>query len=1021
MRADGDEAREEEKKEDGASLSPLPMSFAASNSRLRRKRRRLVEEEDEGGDEDSLAGGRAHDEDEGAAEERETKETPRSKLARQNVSHVHGAPESEERLYTSSQLDRIAEKMRPLKYPMMYWLKGQRAFTVKVFKFEKIFVPSSPPSPHSAARADVSPRPREDVEAEHEKQPVLKKGEPDASLLTHCSFRKPAEVSSPPYVALRNKRYIGCRRFALGRNTLKCFYEAYEAACACAAELGYPLATSLVRLAPGGAALGKGGKLGCLGGESLYEVSKKTHSAGGSATREEETASEATPPPPRGTKPAPDKGEGEAASGKEESEREEEREHRDRPERVLRPRRKNDRRTAVRVTPSGEGGEGAEERDSRASPGTERKEETATGEKGAHEKKEGRRSLELRPTQTAERQTAVEQVPNKDGECGADGREVANPRTAQEPEASNVEASEEDKHVPPCQQGADKTETEEGETRTDDEDFLLIDFWRKRRTQQKKERPGLSARRRQPSVCSRPGRSRSREREAAGSRLEETAAVSNCASEGLDQVLVPPGPAETSAEKDVLTHESYARIEKPTAERETPQNAREETAVLRKESERAGAPIKEAAQLTAGCCETSDPNAKETREGLSERAQTEVPCRQGDALPVPSEEWVDGAGGEREAESLALNVRKTGQLHLCGTTGKVDGMQGQYETEDDKEAVVREGGGHQEGSGQDGLPRRSEGVKVGPRQVQTARQPLSEEAKAESMKSSNKKTSCIPAADTPKCQQHAVTERATTEESEACLESRTSACQEPCPPCSNREAGGRGGLLIAEEANSRESTAVAAHVSDAGGDGHTTSTSTDVHSRVPRDTDRARVAQDADVQGGKMENEGTLTAGGIPQACGMDTCDPLAGIQEGCEESEEEREKQRGDYESDEKLDLCGRAAGGSTPRYTGRSKGHGCWRRSEEDPREALGENPAPAAQQGREEGEQDEREESGLAPAKTTGTTGKSYHCHDVFVAHCSESRPDPPVSPQTLILPHLLFTLPLLRGHPRGVQRQ
>ncbi|KEP65434.1 UNVERIFIED_CONTAM: hypothetical protein HHA_245440 [Hammondia hammondi] len=235
--------------------------------------------------------------------------------------------------FTSAELDKIAENMRPLRYPMTYWLKGQRAFTVKIFTFDKVAIDASCPSsrqslpPSSGAgagrmpscneeedkpgarcvahdegkRGDMKDRDakeaaqddgerdemksseakveeemRDDMkereargaqarrraqgrgeEQEGERNPKApSEGREEATEETNAERRASRYPATPipypsPLCILRNKKYTGCRRFALKENTLRCFYESYEEACLYAASLGYPLTSSVARAVPG--------------------------------------------------------------------------------------------------------------------------------------------------------------------------------------------------------------------------------------------------------------------------------------------------------------------------------------------------------------------------------------------------------------------------------------------------------------------------------------------------------------------------------------------------------------------------------------------------------------------------------------------------------------------------------------------------------------------------------------------------------------------------------------------------
>ncbi|PFH38363.1 hypothetical protein BESB_007040 [Besnoitia besnoiti] len=213
--------------------------------------------------------------------------------------------EDEARFLTSAELDAVADKLRPLKYPMTYWLKGQRAFTVKIFKFEKIRLDSppagaashAPSTPIQASCASLEAAPpagtREGQEARKAKDAQSQPWRPEAQARdanrsdeaggldrlkedplqgdsrAGCTegeewTTRRAELrgslgslqkssSSSAMFLLRNKQYTGCQRFALRENTLKCFYEAYEEACAYAASIGYPPTAAVVRAGPGGA------------------------------------------------------------------------------------------------------------------------------------------------------------------------------------------------------------------------------------------------------------------------------------------------------------------------------------------------------------------------------------------------------------------------------------------------------------------------------------------------------------------------------------------------------------------------------------------------------------------------------------------------------------------------------------------------------------------------------------------------------------------------------------------------
>ncbi|CBZ55844.1 hypothetical protein NCLIV_062700 [Neospora caninum Liverpool] len=230
-------------------------------------------------------GGKARVEEE-AAEEREQKGSALTvdailKQDRKMVKEWHDG-----RIFTSSELDKIADKMRPLSYPMTYWLKGQRAFTVKIFKFEKMAIDPSSSSasregfPSSGASAGREPRRDEEqrdqtqaakedaagskAQRSHEKKMGARdgkdahEGKEEAARETNGEDRA-SRVSDPtapkpspsPMFILRNKKYTGCRRFALKENTLKCFYESYEEACRYAASLGYPPTASVTRAGPG--------------------------------------------------------------------------------------------------------------------------------------------------------------------------------------------------------------------------------------------------------------------------------------------------------------------------------------------------------------------------------------------------------------------------------------------------------------------------------------------------------------------------------------------------------------------------------------------------------------------------------------------------------------------------------------------------------------------------------------------------------------------------------------------------
>ncbi|KAF4638394.1 hypothetical protein TGRH88_060030 [Toxoplasma gondii] len=237
------------------------------------------------------------------------------------------------RTFTSAELDKIAENMRPLRYPMTYWLKGQRAFTVKIFTFDKVAIEASCPTsrqslpPSSGAGAGRMPSCNEEedkpgtrcVAQDEEKRGNMKnrdakgaaqddgkrdemksieakveeevpddmkereargaqagrraqgreeeqEGERNPKVANEGREETPEEASADrrasrypatpkpypsPLFILRNKKYTGCRRFALKENTLRSFYESYEEACLYAASLGYPPTASVARAVPG--------------------------------------------------------------------------------------------------------------------------------------------------------------------------------------------------------------------------------------------------------------------------------------------------------------------------------------------------------------------------------------------------------------------------------------------------------------------------------------------------------------------------------------------------------------------------------------------------------------------------------------------------------------------------------------------------------------------------------------------------------------------------------------------------